>query len=232
MSQGPQFQPGDVVGGFVLGADGRWWPSPAAVDGYAPLGERAAPDYGRTGRTIVIVSAVVVVLGILGAIVGTVLIAGLIWTVSQSSPSDGWSVWAGSVPVGDLRVGDCFIDQGDESVEYVDVVACSEPHDAEVVLVDAGFFAGPDALPSDQEVDVMATPACRQALEAYTGQPYEDSDYDFWYFLPGEQTWSEGDRALTCVGIVGTGELTEGSIRDGDATAEGRAALASPRSRG
>lgn len=193
MSLYARYLPGDVVDGYVLGPDGRWRPARA--------------DYYRIGKRVVVASAVIVVLGLAA---GLLALLGVVLEVSRSEYADAGSpgVWGAN-----LAVGDCFTDPGDASEGFLDVVPCRQAHDSEVVLVDEDYFSDLDGPPSGQQILQATDDACVEALVAYTGQAYESGNYDVWAFAPSEGNWADGDRALTCVGVVGAGQDTKVSMR-------------------
>lgn len=210
MASEPLFQPGDVANGYVLGSDGKWWPVAAPGVLQPPLHLQGAPDYRRPGRALVIVSSVVVALAFVAVVVG-VLLLGLFAAVEGESLQSG-------VPIEDLDVGDCFTESGDLDggmAGNVVVVQCNQAHEAEVVLVDEGFFAGSDDLPTSDQAAAAVASACRAAVESYTGASDEDSDFGFSSALPSRDSWAMGDRTLICAGVAMSGEALQRSIRAG-----------------
>lgn len=88
----------------------------------------------------------------------------------------------------DLVVGDCIVPPGgagDEALELerVGKVACSEPHDGEVIAL--RYIEGGDTYPGEEAVFQQAELLC-PALSTF-------------YFYPTEESWSEGDREVACV---------------------------------
>lgn len=127
----------------------------------------------------------------------------------------------GEVGVVVLRLGDCIamseLTDTVAEVDHLDSVPCSGPHGGEVVLLDEGYFEGAD-LASTEERLVAAEAGCAQAVEDYTGQPYETSPYAAVPMVPTNAGWDAGDRSLKCVGFTlaedGQRALeTTGSIR-------------------
>jgi len=112
-----------------------------------------------------------------------------------------------------LRVGDCFelTDPSDPGTAGVRTVPCADEHVYEV------FFVGnmPDgAFPGDTAVLTFANDNCVPAFEAYVGVPFEQS---IWYASPvgpNENSWSEGDRHVTCQLHNQTETPVTGSARD------------------
>lgn len=112
-----------------------------------------------------------------------------------------------------LRVGDCFelTDPSDPGTAGVRAVPCADEHVYEV------FFVGnmPDgAFPGDTAVLTFANDNCVPAFEAYVGVPFEQS---IWYASPvgpNENSWSEGDRHVTCQLHNQTETPVTGAARD------------------
>jgi hypothetical protein len=138
---------------------------------------------------------------------------------------------AGDLGVFALNTGDCVNDpdllsgaaeadpaEADEVTQF-DAVPCSEPHTAEVVLVDDDFFAGMTEFPGADEVWSQSSEACAVAVEDYTGEPFLSSPYDVVALYPTEQSWDAvDDRGIACLALVlseQTGEPIEsaGSVK-------------------
>jgi hypothetical protein len=99
----------------------------------------------------------------------------------------------------DLGIGDCLNEtaaEGDE-VFSVPVVDCESPHDYEVfgeaTLADAAEFPGTDS--TFEQADTL----CYDLFAGYVGAAWEESALEYTYFSPTEQSWSEGDREVTCL---------------------------------
>ncbi|MEZ5175407.1 MAG: septum formation family protein [Acidimicrobiia bacterium] len=100
-----------------------------------------------------------------------------------------------------LAVGDCFDDwegalsDATSEVTDVDRVDCDDPHDNEVyavVAMDDGSFPG-DAAVQSEVIEV-----CSVRFDTFVGIPYEDSRLDFGALFPLAESWSAGDRDITC----------------------------------
>ncbi|TCO64761.1 putative regulator of septum formation [Actinocrispum wychmicini] len=102
------------------------------------------------------------------------------------------------------------------------VVACTEPHDAEVINV--GKLTA-TSMPDETTASTMTMPVCRDHMTDYLGGPDADSTnlvaMPLW---PNDEEWRQGQRWLLCtVAEVGmdekpltrTGSL-EGALRGGD----------------
>lgn len=115
----------------------------------------------------------------------------------------------GTTDVFQLRVGDCLNDELSETAtEVTDVptVPCTDPHDYEVfqniTMADADEYPGEDA--TVQQAD----DECSAAFEGFVGVSYEESQYDFSYYYPTQQSWDGGDRVINCLIIDPNGQST------------------------
>lgn len=90
----------------------------------------------------------------------------------------------------DLRAGDCF-DGRPDGGELVDVVSCTEPHDAvvaaTVILGEVG-----DPYPGTAAVDRLAQRGCQDAVELETNERLTKT-------FPSEQGWDSGVRTGACI---------------------------------
>ena len=112
-----------------------------------------------------------------------------------------------------LKVGDCFDDSAEmisgEEITRVPSVPCSEPHDNEVFHVTnySGSSYSFDAI-SD-----FADRVCFSAFEPYVGRSYATSIIDFTWFVPTPDSWTRGDREVTCIAFHMNLEKLRGSVR-------------------
>ena len=121
--------------------------------------------------------------------------------------------------VGDCyRLGQRFFDPTSEAWSaYGRVAPCTALHNGEVVFAAEDHFAGEASPPTSP---TLAEQLCIAELERYTGQPYDQSPFDFYYLYPSAATWGLGDRGLTCLGVTLDDSFTEviettGSMRAG-----------------
>lgn len=112
-------------------------------------------------------------------------------------------------PTASLQVGDCLqlVDGSGDATGSVDPVACDEEHSGEVVLAASEFFAEDPELPPDDRLQSLAGTACEDAMTEYAGTSAEQAGVRLSFLYPSLDTWSQGDRALTCV-AVSYNELT------------------------
>ncbi|MFJ9372399.1 DUF4190 domain-containing protein [Streptomyces sp. NPDC101455] len=116
--------------------------------------------------------------------------------------------------------GECF-DAPSGSLEGMtydfDVVSCDGEHDGEVFAV---VRMGSGSYPGDKKVTATADDKCYALQDAYAMDGWAvPDDVDIYYVTPTSQSWSLGDREITCV-FGNTDEeasLPGGSLRN-DAT--------------
>lgn len=109
---------------------------------------------------------------------------------------------AGDLSVHDLRVGDCFdLTSGDTAdggeVSDVRAIPCAEPHVYEVYVV-TEYPAG--ELPSDIDEPYTAweEDQCVQGFQNYIGISYDESTWYFSTLTPTDESWDQGDHAISC----------------------------------
>ncbi|MEU9263891.1 DUF4190 domain-containing protein [Streptomyces sp. NPDC048251] len=215
-------------------------PYPVWGQGYSPYG-RPSPVNGVAIAALVLgllcfLPGVGLLLGIIAlvqirkrgergkamAIVGTVLSSvGLaVWVLALSTGGasdfwDGFKEGASGNSSFALAKGDCFDVPGetfDEDVYDVDEVDCSGEHDAEVF---ASVPLTGDSFPGDDHVTDVADDKCYTLQDAYAMDPWALTDeVDIYYLTPTADSWSWGDREITCVfaNVDEKGTLT-GSLR-------------------
>jgi Septum formation len=180
-------------------------PEPGAADPGAPFGFPAAQPtqepsmLGGLLRRFAWVPIVIVV-----ALVG-------FW-FSAGRDDSGAISRSGTMPIADVRVGDCFDlkDPNEEVIEEVDAKVCSEPHEYEMVFV-GDMPSG--AYPSEQAMDDFAYTSCLPAFGSYIGLAYERSRYELTYVTPTEDSWNEGDHAVQCAAYDPTNTELTASLR-------------------
>lgn len=130
-----------------------------------------------------------------------------------------------SSTVFDLETGNCLnfpegtdLNQGFE-LSTVDIVECSESHQAEVVgtqLVTSSDFPDveEDAFPGQAALEEKANDACLSAFEEYVGTDYDSSELDLYPLTPTAESWDKAnDRAIVCVAVNMNNEVSE-SFKD------------------
>lgn len=158
---------------------------------------------------------------------GLILLAQVVYVVvlvltgfdETERDADGRVVEGGSVTFDRIRVGDCFDEPGladlptdgseGEGAAYVDVVPCSEPHQAEVfheiTLDDDGY-------PGDPVIDARIGD-CMPEFRTYVGTSYRRSRLEVVFYYPTRTTWRFGDREITCTLVSPNARDLEGSMR-------------------
>ncbi|HUR16818.1 MAG TPA: septum formation family protein [Candidatus Limnocylindrales bacterium] len=103
----------------------------------------------------------------------------------------------------DLTVGDCF-DEPDLTTNITDVQhqPCADPHDGEVFAVlEYTPDGGSTTYPLIDTFRDYVSDQCVPALESYTGRTGDDifaAGFSFAYLYPSSESWSDGDREITC----------------------------------
>ncbi len=135
-------------------------------------------------------------------------------TTTTTVPGGGGEV----VPADELAVEDCLIPVGDDvMVESVELIDCDDPHEAEVFAQfdvdpdDLPEGTGPDGYPGGSELTWFGQDECQDRFEDYTGESYWTSRYDVLVVTPSFSSWSEGDRAVTCLLVDPDGGVLTGS---------------------
>ncbi|MFC4032670.1 DUF4190 domain-containing protein [Streptomyces polygonati] len=158
-------------------------------------------------------------LAIAGVVVSAVMtvLAALLIALAVTGALD-----EGNTRVTDLVAGDCFntvhgslpADGGvGLRAATVDVVPCSDRHDAETFRVfplNAGLDGG---YPGQHEAAEAAGAQCADSADDYlAGNALSDS-MDIYSFTPAEVSWDRGDRDVTCFFGSPSGKVT-GSVAD------------------
>ena len=132
--------------------------------------------------------------------------------------SDG-EKWTGSAEykIGSyegVEYGDCF--NFPTETEDAVVVRCTQPHDAEMFLVDVKLgITDVNALyPSEDEWSQIVDRMCTSPFRKYTGKSIDDVDYSFELIFPIESDWPDvSSRVASCAITSGTGADLVGSKR-------------------
>ncbi|MFJ9864552.1 DUF4190 domain-containing protein [Streptomyces sp. NPDC101165] len=115
-----------------------------------------------------------------------------------------------------LAKGECFDAPGGSlggETYDVDKVPCSGEHDGEVF---ASFLLKDGGYPGDDSVSGTADKRCYGLQDAYAMDGWAvPDDVDVYYLTPTEDSWSAGDREVTCVfGSATEGGNLTGSLRN------------------
>lgn len=189
---GPYQQyPGGSPGGFP----------PPGPEGYTPTPGQpgyAAPPKRRSRTGIV---ALLVLLGLV------IVIVGGLYVFRDRISGD----------VNSLVIGDC-IDEPSSATSITDVQhqPCTDPHDGEVfaLITYPGDSSAP--YPGASAFDDAVTQQCLPAVATYTGRSLTEVDaagLSYAYFYPTTNSWSNGDRGVTCYIAKADGSKLVGSLR-------------------
>ncbi|MDQ0686032.1 hypothetical protein QFZ56_004995 [Streptomyces achromogenes] len=164
-------------------------------------------------------------MAIAGAVLSCVGLA--LWTLmlATGGASDFWQGFKEGASGGagssfSLAKGDCFDVPGDSfgtDVYDVDEVPCSGEHDAEVF---ATIPLSGSVYPGEDKVVDVADDKCFTLRHAYAMDPWAlTEEVDVYYLTPTSESWSWGDREITCVfgNVDEEGTLT-GSLRADEST--------------
>jgi hypothetical protein len=139
-----------------------------------------------------------------GSILGGVsFTAFLLLALARTVSGEGTSV-------GDLAVGQCAT--GDVDRARVTVVACEEPHDAEVFALPAHPAAPGDPYPGLDALAAFAAEQCQPALEAYAGPAAVDA-LGVVSYRPTEAAWAAGERRVVCAVVRGDDGPLTGTVQ-------------------
>lgn len=133
---------------------------------------------------------------------------------SSSGGSSGGYSGGSSGPTSsvlDLYVGQCIQDPGEGTVYDVENAVCTTEHWGEVYHV---MTITSSQMPSEDDMNDMASDACVDAFEAYVGRPYDESDLDFTWYVPSQESWAEGDRTIQCIAIRTDGDPLDQPVRN------------------
>ncbi|MES5816770.1 DUF4190 domain-containing protein [Streptomyces sp. RG80] len=161
------------------------------------------------------------------AIAGSVLssVGLVLWTLSLTTgaAADFWDGFKDAANGGgsaySLKKGDCF-DSGTGALTGetydVDEVPCAGAHHGEVFAV-VKLPGG--AFPGDSAIEDTADDRCYALQEAYAMDAWAvPKNVDVYYLVPSEDSWSFGDREITCLfGNTDEDRSLTGSLRN-DAT--------------
>jgi hypothetical protein len=197
-------------------------PPPPPPYAEPPAGYQAPPyaPYAQPKQTNGLAIAAFV-LSVLGVIVVSVVL-GIIALLRTRDPSRGGrglaiaslvisGVWAvviavavglaviggqGTVSATDVNVGDCIVDiPNSPRVLSVQKVSCDKPHEGEVYAV-LNMPNGP--FPGQSKIDAYQN-KCNPELQAYSPSAIQDPAIGVYVLYPTPETWSQGDRAVTCI---------------------------------
>ncbi len=162
---------------------------------------------GQRGRGMAIGG---IVLGALGIIAWASLVVSLLLSGPDRDPKTGAVAPSSQAYVDELADGDCFDDDpADAESDFVTTVACSSPHDAQVIgSVD---LPGTD-WPGEDGVIKLTDKACGDAVGAVVSDAQIDH-LDIAYLYPDtEFAWRSDQRAI-CIVHGLTDKVTGSALR-------------------
>jgi hypothetical protein len=105
-------------------------------------------------------------------------------------------VGSGTVGANEVKAGDCLKElPASGLVLTVDTTECNEPHKGEifsVMTMPDGAFPGSSAIEEYQD-------KCAPELEKYSREAISDPQIGLFVLSPSEDSWGQGDRAVTCI---------------------------------
>lgn len=141
---------------------------------------------------------------------GFVAIFGEVEEDGPKRAADGTVIARGKLSSRDLRIADCPTSLRDGALGMVEVVPCSEPHQAEVY---ATFELSEASYPGAARISGLAVQGCEERLGPFLG-PRQAHSYDNLTLTPTEDSWRDGYREVTClVGGPGGTMLPPGSAK-------------------
>lgn len=145
----------------------------------------------RSGRRMALAAWVAIIAGV-------VLLVGIAWSAALALTDQTLNYAelgdTGTMHAAQLVPGMCLTDVGsDGEVHDVEVVACDQPHGAEIFTQKHFDLA---KYPGDDEVH-------NQALEHCGDRIAEELPHDAWWvtWVPSAQSWSRGDRVALCIAV-------------------------------
>ncbi|WP_193044570.1 septum formation family protein [Mycolicibacterium baixiangningiae] len=105
----------------------------------------------------------------------------------------------GTVTATEVKLGDCLSEIPDGTrVMTVKTVSCGEPHAGEVfavLMMPDGDFPGEDAVTEYAN-------RCGPELATYSPAAVTDDSVQLYVLYPTDETWTDGDRAVTCIATL------------------------------
>jgi len=117
--------------------------------------------------------------------------------LASAKRDDGGAITAaGSLPIEDLRIGDCFNSDESDEISSVDARPCGEAHQFEMFHV--ATWDGSSTYPTEEAMSNFVLETCVPAFGTYVGTSYQASELDFVPFYPVEEGWDSGIRTFQC----------------------------------
>ena len=107
----------------------------------------------------------------------------------------------GTVSATNVKAGDCLKETPASGlVITVDTAPCTEPHKGEIfkiMTMPDGNFPGTAAIEEYQN-------KCAPELDKYSPEASRDPEVGLFVLYPSEDSWGQGDRAVTCIATSDT----------------------------
>jgi hypothetical protein len=119
----------------------------------------------------------------------------------------------GKKDVFSIQLGDCTNEDASQTGEVTSVrdVPCDQAHDNEVYLVwelDGDEFPADIAFPGDDAIFAAADSGCGPYFETWIGAPFAETSLNYFPYVPGEESWGQGDREVVCLAFDENGQAT------------------------
>ncbi|MEW1926725.1 DUF4190 domain-containing protein [Streptomyces sp. NPDC088360] len=168
---------------------------------------------GERGRGMAIAGSILSALGIVLLVLAVVtggardFMDGFRDAARESRNSSGFPIGKGecfNVPGSDL--------EGAKYAFEIDEAPCSDRHDGEVI---AQFRVNHETFPGEDALTSLAARKCVDLDASYVLDSWVDiGDAELTYFMPDRETWSQGDRHITCLyGVVERERTLKGTVR-------------------
>ena len=141
---------------------------------------------GQGGRGMAIAGLVLSVVWV------AAIIAGIVFYLTVGNDTVG---------ANEVKAGDCLKDlPASGLVLTVDTAPCSEPHKGEIfkiMTMPDGSFPGTAGIEEYQN-------KCAPELDKYAPEASRDPEVGLFVLYPSEDSWGQGDRAVTCIATSDT----------------------------
>ena len=145
--------------------------------------------------------------------IAAVLAAGSL-TAAQRTATTGQITKGGHADVFSLRAGDCFQNpsgsQPAQGMTQVTAVPCASLHDAQVI---AQLPVPGSAYPGRAAFSAQAQPGCRASIAAVADRSKLTATMRLLWIYPLPQAWADGHRAISCLIVDSSQDLTSSLLK-------------------